>query len=139
VALADLSKERSMKQLLCLIMAILTMTVLPRVCWADEKREEKPRFKGVELYSWKDQGGDWRFVLLDGTNRLKTEEEVKGAKNKVQGAEDLKKALVRLAAGEHVSWTHPIDGFEFPPEATRKAVRKAAKEANIDLRVGPKE
>jgi hypothetical protein len=137
--IADLSKERSMKQLLCLIIAVLTMTVLLRVCAADEKREEKPRFKGVELYSWKEKGGDCMFVLLDGTNRLKTEEEVKGAKNKVKGAEDLKKALALLAVGEQVSWTHPIKGFEFPPEATRKAVEKAAKEANIKLSGGPKE
>ncbi len=92
-----------MKQLLCLIVAVLTMTVLHRVCWADEKREEKPRFKGVELYSWKEKGGDWMFVLLDGTNRLKTEEEVKGAMNKVKGAADLKKALARLAVEEQVS------------------------------------
>jgi len=128
-----------MKQLLCLAIAVLTMTALHRACWADEKREESPRFKGVELYSWKDKGGDWMFVLLDGTNRLKTEEEVKGAKNKVKGAEDLKKALARLAVGEQVSWTHPIKGFEFPPETTRKAVEKAAKEANIKLSGGPKE
>ena len=128
-----------MKQLLCLSIAVLTMTVLHHVCSADEKREEKPRFKGVELYSWKEKGGGWMFVLLDGTNRLKTEEQVKGAKNKIKGAEDLKKALARLALGEQVSWTHPIKGFEFPPEATRKAVEKAAKEANIKLSGRPKE
>jgi hypothetical protein len=128
-----------MKQLLCLIIAVLTMAALHRACWADENREDKPRFKGVELYSWKDKGGDWTFVLLNGTNRLKTEEEVKGAKNKLKGAEDLKKALARLAVGEQVSWTHPINGFEFPPEATQKAVVKAAKEANINLSVKRKE
>jgi len=122
-----------MKQLLCLIAAAFTMTVLHGVCRADDKREEKPRFKGVELYSWKDKGGDWVFMLLDGTNRLKTEEEVKGAKNQIKGAEDLKKALARLAVGEQVFWTHPIKGFEFPPGVTRKEIEKAAKEAKIDL------
>jgi hypothetical protein len=139
VAIAYLSRERSMKQLLCLIVAVLTLAVLHRVGCADEKREEKPRFKGVELYSWKDNGRDWRFVLLNGTNRLKTEEEVKGAKYTIKSVEELKKALARLAVGEQVSWTHPITGFEFPPEATRKAIAKAAKEANIDLRLEPKE
>ena len=126
-----------MKQLASLLLAVLTMTGFFRVCWADEPREEKRRFKGVELYSWKDQGGDWMFVLLDGTNRLKTEEEVKRAEHKVKGVEDLKKALARLAVGEQLSWTHPIQGFAFPPEATRKAIEKAAKEANVHLSVGP--
>jgi hypothetical protein len=92
-----------MKQLLCLIIAVLTMTVLHHVCSADEKREEKPRFKGVELYSWKEKGGDWMFVLLDGTNRLKTEEQVKGAKNKVtrcRGPEEGARPLGRGGAGQ---------------------------------------
>jgi hypothetical protein len=125
-----------MKQLQCLIFAFATMTVLHHVSRANEKREEKPRFKGVELYSWKDNRGDWIFVLVDGTNRLKTEGEVKGAKNQVKSAEDLKKALSGLAVGERVSWTHPIKGFGYPPESTRKAIEKAAKDANISLSVG---
>src|SRR5262249_28652574 len=57
-------KGTSMKQLLCLVTAALTMTILHGVCWADDKRrEEKPRFKGVELYSWKDKEGNWVCVL----------------------------------------------------------------------------
>jgi hypothetical protein len=107
---------------------------------AEGQREQKPRFKGVELYSWKDKDGEWVFVLLDGTNRLKTEDQVKGAKNQVRGAEGVKKALTHLAAGEQVSWMHRIKGFEFPPEATRKEIEKAAKETKIDLQtVGQRE
>jgi hypothetical protein len=140
LAIAYLSEERPMKQLLCLLTAALTVTVLYGVCWGDDKREEKPRFKGVELYSWKDKGGNWVFVLLDGTNRLKTEKEVKGAKDQIRGAERLKEALARLAVGEQVSWAHRVKGLEFPPEATRKEIEKAAKEAKIDLRtLGPKD
>ena len=124
-----------MMQLLYLITGVLTMAALHGVCWADDKREDKPRFKGVELYSWKGKGGDWLFVLLDGTNRTKTKAEVNAAKNQIKGAESLKKALARLAVGEEVSWTHRIEGFEFPPEATRKEIKKAAKEAKIVLRM----
>jgi hypothetical protein len=123
-----------MKRLFGLATTALTVAVVCGVCRADEKREEKPRFKGVELYSWKDKGGAWQFTLLDGTNRLKTEEEVKSAKTRVQGAKDLRKALARLAVGEQVFWTHPIKGFEFPPQATREEIEKAAKEAKIDLK-----
>jgi hypothetical protein len=129
-----------MKQTLFVIAALSTVTVLNGLRGADDKREEKPRFKGVELYSWKDEGGVWVFVLLDGTNRGKTEDEVKGAKDRIKGADDLKKALARLAVREHVFWTHRVDGFEFPPEPTRKEIQKTAKEAEIDLQIqGPTE
>jgi hypothetical protein len=123
------------KHLLHLITALLTLTAISGVCPAEDKRAEKPRFKGVELYSWKDQSGDWIFVLLDGTNREKTTKEVKEAKDRIKGAEALKKALALLAVDEQVSWSHRIEGFEFPPEKTREEIKKAAKEAKIDLRV----
>jgi hypothetical protein len=124
-----------MKWLLGLTTAALVLSVMGETTRADYQREAKPRFKGVELYSWKDKGGDWVFVLLDGTNRLKTEQEVKGAKNPSRGVEELKKALGRLAVGEQVVWTHPIDGFELPPPAARKEILKAAAEAKVDLQV----
>ena len=123
-----------MKPLFCLATIILTAAVLCGVSQADDKREERPRFKGVELYSWKGIGGNWEFVLLNGTNELKTEAVVKSAKTKVKGTDELKKALARLAVGEQVIWTHPIKGFEFPPQATREVIEKAAKEAKIDLK-----
>ena len=76
---------------------VLALAVLPQVCPADEKREEEPRMKGVELYSWNDKEGDWMFVLLDGTNRVKTEKEVKEAKTKVKDIDALKRAIATLA------------------------------------------
>jgi hypothetical protein len=133
VVIARFSQEESMNHLLRVVAAALATSVLCVVVGADEKREEKPRFKGVELYSWKEKGGDWVFALLDGTNRLKTEEEVKAARNQIRGAAELKKRLARLAVGEQVLWTHPIEGFAFPPEAIRKEIEKAAKDSQIDL------
>ncbi len=123
-----------MKTLYCLSATVLIAAVLCGVCRADERREEKPRFKAVELYSWKDKGGDWMFVLLNGTNALKTEAVVKSAKTKVKGADALKKALARLAVGEQVFWTHLIRGFEYPPKGMRDEIEKAAKEAQIELK-----
>lgn len=102
---------------------------------AEEKREEKPRFKGVELYSWKDGTGAWNYVLLSGTNREKQPEVVKGSKNPIKSVEDLKNAIARLAVGEQVAWSHQIPGFEFPPESTRTEIKKAAKAADIVLRI----
>jgi hypothetical protein len=113
---------------------VLTAAVLCGVCRADDKREARPRLKGVELYSWKDEAGNWMFALLNGTNRRKTEAVVKSAKTKVKGADGLKKALARLPVGEQVIWTHPIRGFEYPAKAMREEIEKAAKEAKIELK-----
>ena len=124
-----------MKELLCLITAILAMTGPVRDLLGGPQREAKPRFKGVEFYSWKDGGGDWIFALLDGTNESKVPEEVKATKTPIKGVEELKKALARLAVGEYVYWTHMIEGFEFPPEAMQKEIEEAAKRAKIELRI----
>jgi hypothetical protein len=123
-----------MKNLLHFLGAAMIVTLLTSACWADDEREAKPRFKGVELYSWKDKGGDWAFALLDGTNRDKSEGEVKRTKDPIKGVQELKKALSRLAEGEQVSWSHRIAGFEFPPKATRDEIEAAAKKAKIILR-----
>jgi hypothetical protein len=72
-------------------------------------------------------------VLASGTNRLKPEKEVKGAKDLIRGTEVLQKAFAGLAVGEHVSWLHLIKGFEFPPQATRKKIETAARKAKIEL------
>jgi hypothetical protein len=123
-----------MKNLLHFLGTAMIVAVLSSVCWADDKREAQPRFKGVELYSWKDKDGDWVFALLDGTNRNKSEKEIKGTKDLIKGLKDLNKALSRLAEGEQVSWSHRIAGFEFPPKATRDEIGAAAKKAKIILR-----
>lgn len=124
-----------MKQLLSLALTALILAGSARLCQAADKREERPRFKGVELYSWKDKGGDWLFVLLDGTNRIKSENEVKGSKSRINGVEGLKKALSRLAVGERVFWTQPAQGFQLPPPEVRKGIDKAARKAKIDLHI----
>ena len=117
---------------LCLIAAALTLMALQGVCPADDEREGK-RLKGVELYSWQDEDKHWVFVMLNGTNRNKSEAEVKGAEGRIKGAADLKKALSRLAVGEQASWTHRIKGFEIPSDDTRKEIQKAADEAKVRL------
>ena len=124
-----------MTSLLRFLGTAMIVAVLSSACWADDKKEAKPRFKGVELYSWKDKGGNWVFALPDGTNREKSEKEVKGAKDLIRGAPDLKKAFSGLAEGEQVSWSHRIAGFEFPPKAMSDEIEAAAKKAKIHVRI----
>lgn len=124
-----------MKNFVKFIAFVLAVAPFSPVSQAEEKREDKPRFKGVELYSWKDGTGAWNYALLSGTNREKQPEVVKGTKNPIKSVEDLKTALGRLAVGEQVAWSHHIPGFEFPPASTRTEIKKAAKAADIVLRI----
>jgi hypothetical protein len=103
----------------------------------DEKRENRPRFKGVELYSWQDTKRGWIFVLLDGTNRLKTVDQVKQSKNQILGSEDLKKAIARLAIGESVYWFHRAKDFEYPPEATIKEIVDSGTKSEVTVQLPP--
>ena len=98
-----------------------------------EDREEKPRFKGVEMYSWKDAKQGWVYALLSGTNRLKTEAEVKSSPRLV-GTGTLGPALEKLAEGEQVFWSsHGLDGFELPPVAKIREIKALAKKARVKL------
>ena len=74
-----------------------------------------PSGKGYELYSWPaEQGGEWRFTLITGTNRLKRYEEIVSRENvvtetswvtlSVKGIENLRAVLSRLPEGETVTW-----------------------------------
>jgi hypothetical protein len=72
---------------------------------AGHSRLEKPLFKGVEMYSWRD-GRVWKFSLLIGTNRNKSEQEVMAKSATVTGLEQIKARLATLAVGEYVSWSN---------------------------------
>jgi hypothetical protein len=71
--------------------------------------------KGYELYSWPVQDGQqWQYVLVTGTNRLKSHEEIVPAENatvesgwvriSAAGTEELKSLLSQLPPGESVTW-----------------------------------
>ena len=71
--------------------------------------------KGYELYSWQ-EGEDWHFTLITGTNRNKTLEEITSTINMVKGwvsvhcigSEVLKSVLGKLPEGESVFWSNGI-------------------------------
>ncbi|MFO0875890.1 MAG: hypothetical protein U0840_00685 [Gemmataceae bacterium] len=115
-----------MSILICLVLAMTN---------PGQARDAKPRFKGVELYSWKDDDGGWVFVLMDGTNREKTAAQVKKVKTKYYRTKDLAHGLGRLAVGEQVFWVDRVAGFPIPPAAIVAEVKKAAQEAKLELSV----
>ncbi len=67
------------------------------------------QMKGWELYSWPGSGSecdDWNYVLLPGTNRVKTVNEVTSdqVQLRVVGKEQLKSLLSKLQKDEYISW-----------------------------------
>ncbi|MBY0456942.1 MAG: hypothetical protein K2V38_06370 [Gemmataceae bacterium] len=115
------------------LLACLIVSAAPFAPADEPPREAKPRFKGVEVYSWKDDKGVWQFAILDGTNEEKTEQRVKTAKTVYAGTDKFVAALKLLAEGEQASWSHRIKGFEFPPKDALKKIDEAAKAAKIEL------
>ena len=92
--------------------------------------------KGYELYSWQN-GSDWNFTLITGTNRAKAFDEIIAEGNSlgsndivkvsVTGIEEVKKILALLPANEQVIWAGMDLGDQvpsgtvyltFPPQST---------------------
>jgi hypothetical protein len=68
------------------------------------KRFQTKAFKGAELFSWMDHAGHYRFSLHWGTNRTKSEREIKSPSCVLPDVPAVKRAVSRLAEGEWVSW-----------------------------------
>lgn len=109
------------KLLLLFLISFFTVFGLPRELTADSQTSQsigaKKSFKGWELYSWRNQQSNtWNFSLLQGTNRNKTEEEIKSSKA-TKDIDSLKAELKEIAPNESVSWLlNGAKGLEYPPE-----------------------
>jgi hypothetical protein len=135
--IGDLDRYCQMKAL-ALLLLLFGFSALVVPTQAQERPVQKA-FKGIELYSWQDSKGDWLFALLPGTNRLKSETEVKRKENQISGAEELEKHFMRLAEGELVFWFHRyLKGFAYPDEKMMKQIACSAKKAKVNLHVPPK-
>jgi hypothetical protein len=108
--------------------------------------------KGYELYSWQ-EGGQWRFTLVTGTNRNKNLEEIiSGDENTgadgwvnlhVTGVDALKAVLGRIPSGEFVSWlggqgvttlAQPADvKLEFPPGDIINEIKEHAGKCGLEF------
>ena len=111
--------------------------------------ELPPSFKGYELYSW-EEGGQWHFTLITGTNRIKTLEEITSeeefisktgwVKIQVVGADAIKDVLSRLPEGESVFWCDELHigqptetDLQLPPEETTEAIEEYAEQCGLDF------
>lgn len=103
----------------------------------------QPSMKGWELYSWPvNAGREWRFALLQGTNRVKPYDEIRGATPQLHGLDRLLAELGRLPAGEFVFWCAPhapgqptANVFPLPPHEIVDAVVARAERNGLVIAV----
>ena len=101
-------------------------------------RPARTAFKGMELYSWQAGEDEWIFSVMDGTNRLKTVEEVQGNALDIEG---VKYRFCEMAIGETVFWIHgamdnssgDLVKFIFPPQSLVRELEEHAAQCEIEL------
>ena len=113
--------------------------------------------KGYELYSWPaEDGRGWQHVLITGTNRLKTYEEIVSAENTVDESgwvsvsasrtEGLKTLLSQLPEGESVTWIGedwlaqmgmPAGNIRLPDNDVIDEIERYCRQVGVELSVAP--
>ncbi len=91
--------------------------------------------KGYELYSW--QTGDaWTFALVEGTNRVRSFEELEPTSGEDQGLAWLGGELGRLPAGEPVFWSAGrVPGTTLPPMDLIRMVQSYCDQTGLELQI----
>ena len=89
--------------------------------------------KGYELYSWQD-GSQWKFSLLVGTNREKTPGEIKSTDTVLLSMDMLKSVLEKIPSGEYVTWSSK-ETLSFPLDDTIKQVEQICKDKGLILNI----
>jgi hypothetical protein len=101
-------------------------------------RSTEKAFKGMELYSWQGDDGQWSYAILFGTNRIKSSDEVLSHPLDIEG---VKEGLCKLAPGEQVFWRsgewslsngEELD-LETPPQEIVNQVIDHAADCDVDL------
>jgi hypothetical protein len=87
--------------------------------------------KGYELYSWQD-GNQWNFSLLVGTNREKTLEEIKAENTILRGVDALTAALEQMPAGQYITWSSR-ETLSFPAEDVIEQIEKVCTDQGLIL------
>ena len=112
------------------------------------------QMKGYELYSWQ-SGNTWNFVLITGTDRTKTVEEIttgsdtttdSWVKVSAVGTDGINSQLRRLPTGESVAWigaetrqqwSAPAGPLALPPVTIVDAVTAVCRDLGLHLQVLP--
>ena len=89
--------------------------------------------KGYELYSWQ-EGSQWKFSLLIGTNREKTLDEITSTATVLDGVDALQPALEVVSPGQTITWSAE-EPLSVPPEDILNQVEQICKEQGLILNI----
>jgi hypothetical protein len=144
-----------MKNISILVLLSLILTISGLAACNTASNEPLPKsVKGYELYSWQ-EGGQWRFTLITGTNRNKNLEEIISGGEKtgedgwvnlhVTGVDAIKAALSRIPSGEFVSWlggqgitalAQPADiKLVLPPVGIINEIKEHAEKCGLEFQI----
>ena len=118
----------------------MALPATPGIGEAKSESRSPKMAKGVEMYSWVSKDDTFRFSLLPGTNRNKSESEIKAASVATDVA-GIESRLARLAKGENVYWMWTpaaCTDCKYPTTEVVERIRRKAAELEIDLIVYPK-
>ena len=115
---------------------VILSTIFLSACAATSEPAATPfpeSMKGYELYSWQD-GSQWKFSILVGTNREKTLDEIKSADVAISGIEELKSTLEQIPEGQYITWS-TRETLSFPPEEILKQVEQTCTDKGLILNI----
>ena len=115
---------------------VILSAILLSACGAGLESTATPfpeSMKGYELYSWQD-GSQWRFSILIGTNREKTLDEIKSADVTLSSMDELKSTLEQIPAGQYITWS-TRETLSFPPEDIRNQVEETCTDEGLILSI----
>ena len=124
-----------MKAIRTFLFVVLTILFLS-ACGASSESTATPfpeSMKGYELYSWQD-GNQWRFSILIGTNREKTLEEIKSADVLLSSVDELKSTLEQIPAGQYITWS-TRETLSFPPEDILHQIERTCNDEGLILNI----
>jgi hypothetical protein len=116
------------------LMLVIIGGILFSACGAASPSTATPfaeSMKGYELYSWQ-EGDQWNFALLVGTNREKTLEEIKAEKTALRGVDALTEALEQMPAGQYITWSSR-ETLSFPPDDIIEQIEKVCADQGLIL------
>ena len=117
-----------------LIMLVILSGFLVSACGAASLPTATPfpeSMKGYELYSWQ-EGDEWKFALLVGTNREKTLEEIKAGETALHGVDALTEALEQMPSGQYITWSSR-ETLSFPPQDIIEQIEEVCAEHGLIL------
>jgi hypothetical protein len=113
-----------------------TPAAQPPALPADEAPPESlTSMKGYELYSWQ-QGDNWYFAVVTGTNRIQTLADITASDAPVQGVDALKNQLAQLPDNTWLYWSAQwVPETAMPSEEVVNDVAATCEQLDIRLKV----